>query len=629
MDRDRFDALTKLLATSGSRRLTLGALLGLGLLGELPAALAERSKGKGEQQSHDGSGVHGEKRPSAAHKAHHRHKHTQRHRRKQRHRHHQGHHGKKPGLGSGECTANGKACSQNSDCCSENCFNFICADSVSFCGNTTCQPAASGCCAVEACCQPPANQCNPAGECCAPNCTGTECGPDGCGGDGTCGSCPIGTECNGLGQCVCDGDSCPNGCCDINDVCQPGTSPRACGGDGLTCLVCAVQEGCISGDCVEGACAGTCSQNEDCPNLQGCVCNRAQGACCTRSCAGLVCGPDGCGGTCGSGCPDGTVCSEDGGACLCTAESCPNGCCSNGEGNPGVCGNRCPDGTVCSATGGCVCTPQSCPDGCCDDAETCQLGNTPQTCGTGGAQCASCGAGEGCLNQQCVPCTPNCDTLGHSCGPDGCGGSCGTCEFDQVCVDGICVCNATGCPNGCCEFGPGNPGSCLTPSNDFCGIGGVACEPCGEGLTCVNGFCECVPDCTGRICGTDGCGGTCGNDCPRGQICYADGQCHCDSESCPNGCCTNGPGNIGTCQASNTACGTFGNLCNACEVNQVCVDGICVCNGMGCPDGCCQFGPGTPGVCLASSDDNCGIGGAFCQNCTAQQLQCVNGICAE
>jgi hypothetical protein len=65
MDRERFDALAKLLATTGSRRATLAALLGLSLFGEDPDVLAKRGKGKdkGIDHGHDGQGVRGTGRP--------------------------------------------------------------------------------------------------------------------------------------------------------------------------------------------------------------------------------------------------------------------------------------------------------------------------------------------------------------------------------------------------------------------------------------------------------------------------------------------------------------------------------------------------------------------------------------
>ncbi len=46
MDRDRFDALTRLLATTGSRRAALGALLGAGLLARTPVVLAKPGKNR-------------------------------------------------------------------------------------------------------------------------------------------------------------------------------------------------------------------------------------------------------------------------------------------------------------------------------------------------------------------------------------------------------------------------------------------------------------------------------------------------------------------------------------------------------------------------------------------------------
>jgi hypothetical protein len=79
------------------------------------------------------------------------------------------------------------------------------------------------------------------------------------------------------------------------------------------------------------------------------------------------------------------------------------------------------------------------------------------------------GSTEGIVNLDFLiagTCQPDC--TGKSCGPDGCGGECG---------------------------------SCSEPS--FCSTGGQ-CEPC-------------VPDCAGRACGDDSCGGRCG----AGEVCTA------------------------------------------------------------------------------------------------------------
>ena len=56
MDRVRFDALARLLATTGSRRGAVGAVVGVALLGHSPEALAERRRrdGKGKGEPRDG-----------------------------------------------------------------------------------------------------------------------------------------------------------------------------------------------------------------------------------------------------------------------------------------------------------------------------------------------------------------------------------------------------------------------------------------------------------------------------------------------------------------------------------------------------------------------------------------------
>ncbi len=99
-------------------------------------------------------------------------------------------------------------------------------------------------------------------------------------------------------------------------------------------------------------------------------------------------------------------------------------------------------------------------------------------------------------------CIPDCD--GRECGPDGCGGECAPgCLGDASCdeAEGFCFCEDS--------------------------------EPCGgdcpDGQVCDEVLDECVPctpDCDGRACGSDGCGGECGPGCAEGQRCEDDsGQC--------------------------------------------------------------------------------------------------------
>jgi hypothetical protein len=80
------------------------------------------------------------------------------------------------------------------------------------------------------------------------------------------------------------------------------------------------------------------------------------------------------------------------------------------DGCDGSCGD-CPVNRVCDTQGQCVCQFTACNGACCDQGEACQ-GNV-------------------------CTCAPNCD--GKSCGPDGCGGSCGDCDEDHVCQGGACV----------------------------------------------------------------------------------------------------------------------------------------------------------------------------------------------
>jgi len=61
-------------------------------------------------------------------------------------------------------------------------------------------------------------------------------------------------------------------------------------------------------------------------------------------------------------------------------------------------------------------------------------------------------------------------------------------------------------------------------SSDSCGTQ-INCGTCSSGQTCTNGQCvaNCVPSCSGKVCGDNGCGGSCGT-CSSGQTC-TNGQC--------------------------------------------------------------------------------------------------------
>ena len=513
MDPTRFDTLTRSFATAGTRRRLLAILTALPLGGLL--------LGVGEDDV-------------AAERPHERlHRRTKQHRRKRRNQHkHKKHHrknhrhkGGKRGSNPGACTPNGKACNKNNDCCGGNCFNQVCTDPVSECAGVTCQAEATGCC-PSGCCQLPTNQCNGVGECCAPNCDGRQCGPDGCGNSGTCGMCPSGSKCDtATGRCGCTPQTCPDGCCDDNGVCQRGHTDQACGTSGEACYACGSNQFCSAetGECRDNppcsaeTCANGCCNLENgfhvCrTDLRGC---EPGGACCSGCCdENQECQPGNDDGVCGSGGSACIICDPlqglcDQGRCQCDANNCPNGCCDNGPGNPGLCFVS--DPRFCG-TGGVQCL--GCPEGTsCNGQGECQCLNTNEFCGVG-EHCVACPDGTSCnAHGECV------------CTAESCPASSGrTCQNNQ------CLCDLDVC-QGCCQDGlckAGNtPQACLTQAG--------ACTVCPSGQECVDsafGLKACCP--SGQIsCYLDTC-------CPGNSFC-CDGLC-CASPCCEGGtaCCPNG-----------------------------------------------------------------------------------------
>ncbi|MBN2498801.1 MAG: hypothetical protein JXR96_29690 [Deltaproteobacteria bacterium] len=200
-----------------------------------------------------------------------------------------------------------------------------------------------------------------------------------------------------------------------------------------------------------------------------------------------------------------TVCDQDGDGVL--GAQCHGGDCDDGNGgvHPGadeLCGddldNDCDGVTDPASLCDARCAGVTCPDGYACDPDT----------------------------GDCVPiCTPRC--AGRECGPDGCGGSCGTCQTGERCNgDGQCV---SGCVDRCQAGEKACAGNavveCVDTDNDGCVEWGTP-SPCADGQTCRDGRCtSCVPDCVGRECGPDGCGGSCGT-CPSDQRCdQTSGQC--------------------------------------------------------------------------------------------------------
>lgn len=306
------------------------------------------------------------------------------------------------------------------------CGNGLCDDDVGEdCGNCTEDCA---CSEPEVCFE---------GECCLPDCTGVECGSDGCGGD--CGDCGDGLYCS-AGICG------PNDGCSVTD--EPGCSGCLCGDcvcsfwpecctwewDFICVMVCdEFCEGCgLLENCGDGECdvwggesCGNCPADCTCGAGESCY----DGECCAPACSGQECGDDGCGGSCGQ-CPPGEACAwgecQSGGGCIATYDygcgGCPCEAC--------VCGmdsyccdtawdDICVDVCV-SYCGGC-----EAGDPCGDDV--CSYGDG-EDCDSCPADCA-CKASETCIDGQC--CKPDC--VGKECGSDSCGGGCGGCDYGEYC----------------------------------------------------------------------------------------------------------------------------------------------------------------------------------------------------
>jgi hypothetical protein len=367
------------------------------------------------------------------------------------------------------------------------------------------------------------------------------------------GDCPCGDQCSGRGTCqggttcACDGGftgaycqtppMCGDATCGGGENCRNcpgdcGACPSACG-DG----VCQVNAGEDCANCAAdcGACAcgdGRCADTEDCTS-----CEADCGEC--PQCGDTVCQPF----LATSNFPaaQGESCFDCPGDC----GACQNDCCTPSE-DSGLwpLGGGCSDATVAQ----CVC----------DLDPTCCEAGWPARCRDLAA--ASCGL---------TCCTPDCS--GKDCGPDGCGGTCGSCSGDTVCSP-TSTCDlpprqdccdpyaATGCAqDNVCE-------SCVCALDPTCcsgawdeGCSALASRQCNTECSC-----GCIPDCDGRACGDDGCGGTCGS-------CGANETCNPTTGACASAAC---PMNTDECD---------GDMTVACETDLLTSPVHCGACGRGCP----------------------------------------------
>ncbi len=356
----------------------------------------------------------------------------------------------------------------------------------------------------------------------------------------------LGDLCTGPG-CEADGktDIQPGDTMDIPDDLD-GTLPDSaeeidvscseCKKDQIICLANKRYRECVEDPDNEG-CWNWSSQLQCAAATPACVCGGEDEICipddgepcvCVPDCTDKQCGPDGCGGNCGTGpsngCANGSFCDEG----QCTTECVTE--CNLGESRcNGTQVENCvdvyagvePAQAPCYRFGqtqpcedpkktcnpdfdACVCQFKDCEGTCCDDATFTCFGNT------------------------C--CKPNCEAQGNECGSDGCGGSCGQCQNGWFCSNGSCL---DTCPGSECLAGEqlcqGTAGylKCQTVGTN-CNLWSEVAFACPAGDVCndISNTCECAPQCNGKNCGGDGCGGVCGT-CEYPETCGPLGSCVC------------------------------------------------------------------------------------------------------
>jgi IPT/TIG domain len=233
----------------------------------------------------------------------------------------------------------------------------------------------------------------------------------------------------------------------------------------------------------------------------------------------------------------------------------------------------------------------------CGDSE-CDPGEGPGACP--GDCCGTCGDGV---------CRAVCGETQDGC-PADCAGACGdgVCDQGENPIDCELDCPRGSCGNRVCE-----PGEDSSTCGDDCSntCGDCVCQPeetywtCPEDCGfCGDGYCFdtcpfmypaedlascfddcCVPDCQGRDCGTNGCGGFCG-DCPVNHVCQEGGLCLCvpaceDNECGDDGC---------------------GGSCGVCGLGTICMFGDCLAGCTG-PENCTSTEECVAGYCQPNMVD--------------------------
>jgi formylglycine-generating enzyme required for sulfatase activity len=291
--------------------------------------------------------------------------------------------------------------------------------------------------------------------------------------------------------------------------------------DEQLCMAASDFAGCTQDADCEGVVTRACEQvvcemgSETCLVLSrdgGQVCERegggqgvcAAGACvCAPDCAGLKCGGDGCGGSCGA-CEEGADCVA--GACVapvcapgvaeCSAEGARRVCAADGSGWEDA---PCAEGEICQA-GACAAT--ICEPG----VAECAMEGQRRTCAEDGTAWEDTPCPEehvcelgACVALVCTPGVKECASDGatRTCRADGTGWDESPCPAQSLCRDGACApiicspnlstCNSDTSYTTCSEDGTDWIESACPPET-FCLYG--VCEP----VICAPGVVECAGD---------------------------------------------------------------------------------------------------------------------------------------
>ena len=356
--------------------------------------------------------------------------------------------------------------------------------------------------------------------------------------------CTVGDHCqntvctsSGIDPCN-DGNLCTTDWCDPADGCQHSNNLLDCDDGDL----------CTDGEqCQDGLCGGgdkvLCDDNNLCTDdwctpLGGCQYDPNDAPC-----------------------DDGNLCTED--------DTCALGKCA--PGTP----KDCADDNICTTDScdpltGCVATLNEAP---CDDEDLCTTGDHCHLGGCIGGGQLTCDDGNICTDDSCNPLT-GCQFDANQAPCD----DSNECTVDDACLAGWC---APGLPKNCADSNDCTIDTCapLAGCQYTDEADGTPCLDEGIEKICQGGQCVCKPDCQGKVCGPDGCGGSCGScddddECTLNEQCV-DGLCTheiltCDDlDLCTDDTCDPGQGcvftpNLATCNDN-----------NPCTINDACSAGQC------------------------------------------------------